>query len=436
MRPWRQYDAAMQVLLVGGAVRDALLGLPVRERDWVVVGGTPAELEAQGYSRVGHDFPVFLHPVTKEEHALARTERKRGRGYHGFEVDADPSVTLEQDLLRRDLTVNAMALAAADAAALAAGDRGALARVVDPHGGRADLEARVLRHVSPAFVEDPLRVLRVARFAARFAPLGFTVAPATLALMRGIAASGELGTLAAERVWTELARALGEPAPQAFVKVLRDCGALAALFPELDRLFGVPQPAQHHPEIDSGVHTLMVLEQAARLSPDLEVRFAALVHDLGKGTTPAEMLPKHIGHEQRGARLVAELCQRLKAPRACAELAELVARHHLIAHRALELRPSTALELLEHLDSFRRPQRAAQFLAACEADARGRTGRENAPWPQRARLEAAHAAARGVDAQAIAAACAAEGVKGEGIAARLRAARVAAIAAAWGVAAR
>jgi tRNA nucleotidyltransferase (CCA-adding enzyme) len=310
------------------------------------------------------------------------------------------------------------------------------AEIVDPYGGQRDLAARVLRHVSPAFVEDPLRVLRVARFAARFAPLGFTVAPETLALMRTIAASGELEALAPERVWTELARALGEPAPQAFVQVLRECGALAVLLPEVDRLFGVPQPAQHHPEVDSGLHTLLVLEQAARLTDDLEVRFAALTHDLGKGTTPGEMLPKHHGHEQRGAKLVAALCERLRAPRAMRELAELVAHHHLIAHRALELRPSTALELLEQLDAFRRPQRAAQFITACEADARGRTGREGAPYPQRARLEAAHAAARGVDAQAVAAACAAEGVKGEGIATRLRAVRVAAIAEAWGVAAR
>jgi len=426
----------MQVYLVGGAVRDALLGLPVRERDWVVVGARAADLEAQGFSRVGHDFPVFLHPESKEEHALARTERKRGRGYHGFEVDADPSVTLEQDLLRRDLTINAMAIAGDDLAALAAGDADARARLVDPHGGQRDLAARVLRHVSPAFVEDPLRVLRVARFAARFAPLGFTVAPATLALMREISASGELETLAPERVWQELARALGEPSPSTFVRVLRDCGALAVLLPEVDRLFGVPQPAQHHPEIDSGLHTLMVLDQVVALSDELEVRFAALTHDLGKGTTPSEMLPKHHGHEQRGAKLVAELCARLKAPRACAELAQLVAQHHLIAHRALELKPSTVLALLEGLDAFRRPQRAAQFISACEADARGRTGREDAPYPQRARLEAAEAAARAVDAQAVAAACTAEGVKGEGIRTRLREARVAAIAAAWGVAAR
>ncbi len=423
----------MQVYLVGGAVRDALLGLPVRERDWVVVGAHAADLEAQGYARVGHDFPVFLHPESKEEHALARTERKRGRGYHGFEVDADPSVTLEQDLLRRDLTINAMALPGDDLAALAAGDAGARARLTDPYGGQRDLAAKLLRHVSPAFVEDPLRVLRVARFAARLAPLGFSVAPETLALMREISASGELETLAPERVWQELARALGEPSPSTFVRVLRDCGALAKLLPEVDRLFGVPQPAQHHPEVDSGLHTLMVLDQVVALSDELEVRFAALTHDLGKGTTPAELLPKHHGHERRGARLVTELCARLKAPRACAELAELVAEHHLIAHRALELKPSTALALLEDLDGFRRPQRAAQFITACEADARGRTGRESAPYPQRARLEAAAAAARAVDAQAVAEACTAAGVKGEGIRARLREARIAAIAAAWGV---
>ena len=379
----------MQTFLVGGAVRDGLLGLPVRERDWVVVGARAADLEARGFTRVGHDFPVFLHPETKEEHALARTERKRGRGHQGFEVDASPEVTLEQDLQRRDLTINAIA-------ELADGT------LVDPWGGRRDLEARVLRHVSPAFVEDPLRVLRVARFATRFAPLGFTIAPETLALMGGISASGELATLPAERVWQELARALTEPRPSPFFTVLRECGALAALLPELDRLFGVPQPAAHHPEIDSGVHTLLVLDQAARLSDDLEVRFAALVHDLGKGTTPAELLPKHHGHERRGTKLVAALCERLKAPRATRELAELVAHHHLIAHRALEIKPSTALELLEHLDAFRRPQRATQFLIACEADARGRSGLEARPYPQRERLETALAAARAVDARAIA----------------------------------
>jgi len=406
----------METYLVGGAVRDELLGLAVHERDWVVVGARPAELEAAGFTRVGADFPVFLHPATKEEHALARTERKRGTGYRGFEVDAAPEVTLEQDLVRRDLTINAIAQAADGT-------------LIDPYGGRADLAARLLRHVSPAFVEDPLRVLRVARFAARFATLGFAVAPETLALMRRIAGSGELATLAPERVWAELEKALGSARPSVFVQVLRDCGALAKLFPELDALFGVPQPAQHHPEVDSGLHTLLVIDQAARLTPDPVVRFAALVHDLGKATTPSEMLPKHHGHEQRGAKLVAALCDRLRTPRAHRELAVAVARHHLIAHRALELRPATALELIESLDGLRRPERVAQFVLACEADARGRTGRQDAPYPQRARLEQAFAAARGIAAGPIAAA----GGDGAAIAARVREARIAAIAAAWTV---
>ncbi len=404
--------AEPRILLVGGAVRDELLGLGAAERDWVVVGTTAAELEAQGYQRVGHTFPVFLHPVTKEEHALARTERKLGPGHQGFEMLAAPEVTLEQDLLRRDLTINAMA-------------RGADGVLVDPYGGQRDLAAKLLRHVSPAFVEDPLRVLRVARFAARFAPLGFTVAPETLALMRKIAESGELATLAPERVWQELSRALATDRPSVFVQVLRDCGALAALLPELDALFGVPQPAAHHPEIDSGVHTLMVLDLAARMSKDLEVRYAALLHDLGKGTTPAEMLPKHHGHEQRGAKLVTAVSERLRAPRAARELAEHVAHHHLIVHRALELRADTTLDLIEKVDGFRRPERFAQFLTTCEADARGRLGLEDRPYPQRARLEAALAAARAVDAAAIAVA----GVAGPEVAKRLRTARIAAIAA-------
>jgi tRNA nucleotidyltransferase (CCA-adding enzyme) len=297
--------------------------------------------------------------------------------------------------------------------------RAADGALVDPYGGRRDLEARVLRHVSPAFVEDPLRVLRVARFAARFAPLGFTVAPETMDLMRTIAASGELATLAPERVWTELSKALATDKPSVFVQVLRNCGALAALLPELDALFGVPQPAAHHPEIDSGVHTLMVLDLAAKLSPDLEVRYAALLHDLGKGTTPAEMLPKHHGHEQRGAKLVVAVSARLRAPRAARELAEQVAAHHLVVHRALELRADTTLELIEKIDGLRRPERFAQFLTACEADARGRLGLEGRPYPQRARLEAALAAARGVDAAAIA-----EGLEGPEVAKRLRAARI------------
>ncbi len=418
--------SAPRILLVGGAVRDELLGLAQGERDWVVVGTTAAELEAQGYQRVGHVFPVFLHPVTKEEYALARTERKLGPGHQGFEMRAAPEVTLEQDLLRRDLTINAMARSADGAP----GDR----TIIDPYGGQRDLAAKLLRHVSPAFVEDPLRVLRVARFAAKFAPLGFTVAPETLALMRQIVESGELATLAPERVWQELARALATDRPSVFVQVLRDCGALAALLPELDALFGVPQPAAHHPEIDSGVHTLMVLDLAARMSKDLEVRYAALLHDLGKGTTPAEMLPKHHGHEQRGAKIVTVVSERLRAPRAARELAELVAHHHLIVHRALELRADTTLELIEKIDGFRRPERFAQFLTTCEADARGRLGLEDRPYPQRARLEAALAAARAVDASAIAASArpqgrAADGVTGPEVAKRLRAARIAVIAA-------
>ena len=402
----------MQVLLVGGAIRDELLGLAAAERDWVVIGATAAALESLGYQRVGHDFPVFLHPQTREEHALARTERKRGPGHKGFEMLAAPEVTLEQDLQRRDLTINAMA-------------RGADGVLVDPYGGQRDLTAKLLRHISPAFIEDPLRVLRVARFAAKLAPLGFSVAPETMSLMRAVVASGELATLPAERVWTELAKALATDRPSVFVQVLRDCGALAVLLPELDALFGVPQPAAHHPEIDSGVHTLMVLDQAARLSADLEVRYAALLHDLGKGTTPADMLPKHHGHEQRGAKLVTAVSERLRAPRAARELAEHVAHHHLIVHRALELRPDTTLDLIEKVDGFRRPERFAQFLTACEADARGRLGLETRDYPQRARLEAAFTAARSVDAAAIVAA----GVTGPEVAKRLRAARVAAIAA-------
>jgi tRNA nucleotidyltransferase (CCA-adding enzyme) len=407
-------------LLVGGAVRDELLGLGQGERDWVVVGSSAAELERLGYQRVGHDFPVFLHPQTREEHALARTERKLGPGHKGFEVDAAPEVTLEQDLQRRDLTINAMARRVDGAP----GDKA----IIDPYGGQRDLAAKLLRHVSPAFVEDPLRVLRVARFAARFAPLGFTVAPETLALMRDIAASGELATLTPERVWNELAKALATDQPSVFVQVLRDCGALAVLLPELDALFGVPQPAAHHPEIDSGVHTLMVLDLAAKLSPDLEVRYAALLHDLGKGTTPKDMLPKHHGHEHRGIKLVTVVSERLRAPRAARELAELVAAQHLNVHRALALRADTTLELIEKVDSFRRPERFAQFLTACEADARGRLGLESRPYPQRARLEAAFAAARAVDAGALLATMAKD-AKGPEVAAKIRAARIEAIAA-------
>lgn len=374
----------MQIYLVGGAVRDRLLGLPVQERDWVVVGATPDDMLALGYRPVGKDFPVFLHPESHEEYALARTERKTGRGYHGFEFHSAPQVTLTDDLKRRDLTINALA-------------EDAQGKLIDPYGGRRDLDARVLRHVSPAFAEDPVRVLRVARFAARFAPLGFKPAPETLALSRTMAANGEVDALVAERVWQETIKALAADKPSVFFQTLRDCGALAKVFPELDRLFGVPQPAEHHPEIDTGVHVMLVLDQAARLSPDPAVRFAALVHDLGKGTTPANKLPHHYGHEERGAELVDALCERLRVPREFRELALLTARFHGKVHRAAELRPETALRLLQDCDVFRRPQRFEQLLLACEADARGRSGLEARPYPQAELLRRARAAAAAVN---------------------------------------
>ncbi|HKS93125.1 MAG TPA: multifunctional CCA addition/repair protein [Gammaproteobacteria bacterium] len=374
----------MQIYLVGGAVRDRLLGLPVQERDWVVVGATPDDMLALGYRPVGKDFPVFLHPESHEEYALARTERKTGRGYHGFEFHSAPQVTLADDLKRRDLTINALA-------------EDAQGKLIDPYGGQRDLDARVLRHVSPAFAEDPVRVLRVARFAARFAPLGFKPAPETLALSRTMAANGEVDALVAERVWQETIKALAADKPSVFFQTLRDCGALAKVFPELDRLFGVPQPAEHHPEIDTGVHVMLVLDQAARLSPDPAVRFAALVHDLGKGTTPANKLPHHYGHEERGAELVDALCERLRVPREFRELALLTARFHGKVHRAAELRPETALRLLQDCDVFRRPQRFEQLLLACEADARGRSGLEARPYPQAELLRRARAAAAAVN---------------------------------------
>jgi len=359
----------MEVYLVGGAVRDALLGFPSSERDWVVVGATPEQLLDAGYQQVGRDFPVFLHPRTKEEYALARTERKRGHGYTGFAVHCAPDVTLEQDLLRRDLTINAMAMT----------DDG---QIIDPYGGQRDLKARVLRHVSDAFVEDPLRVLRTARFAARYAHLGFTVAAETLALMAEIVAQEELAHLPAERVWVEMERALGERDPDVFVQVLRDCGALAALLPELEALFGVPQAAAHHPEIDTGVHTLMALQQAAALTPATDVRFAVLIHDLGKGLTPAAEWPRHIAHEHRGRTLVAQVCDRLKAPGQHRELALIVCEYHTHCHRALALRGKTLLKLLRATDALRRPERFEAFLLACEADARGRLGLEQRDYPQ------------------------------------------------------
>lgn len=374
----------MKTYLVGGAVRDELLGLAVRERDWVVVGATPEALMAQGYKPVGKDFPVFLHPQTGEEHALARTERKTGPGYRGFDTLFAPDVTLEQDLERRDLTINAIARDPVTG------------QLTDPFDGQRDLRERWLRHVSPAFVEDPVRVLRVARFAARFAPMGFRVASETQELMREIAARGELDALVPERVWQETQRALEMPAPQTFFAVLRETGALAVIFPEIAALFGVPQPERWHPEIDCGVHTLMALEQAARLTADPVVRFAALTHDLGKGTTPPEEWPRHTAHEERGVALVDALCDRLRIPNAYRELAGLCSRYHLHAHRAKELRESTLLRLLESLDAFRRPARFEQFILACEADARGRKGLEDQPYPQAAYLRRARELTAGV----------------------------------------
>ncbi len=402
----------LKVYRVGGAVRDRLLGLPVDDRDWVVVGATPEEMLARGFRQVGRDFPVFLHPETHEEYALARTERKVGPGYRGFEVHADPGVTLEEDLQRRDLTINAMAETPEG-------------KLIDPYGGYRDLQQRILRHVSPAFCEDPLRILRVARFAARFSPLGFRVADETMTLMRRMVESGEVDALVPERVWKETERALGEQQPTAFFQVLRDCGALARLFPEIERLFGVPQPPRHHPEIDTGIHTMMVLEQACRLSPDKRVRFAALVHDVGKGLTPAEQWPHHPGHEKRGAELIEALAQRLRIPNAYRDLARLVARYHTHCHRAAELRPATLLDTLLALDALRRPQRLEQFLLACEADARGRSGFEERPYPQADILRRVLQAMRSVEPRALLEA----GLQGPALVQELRRRRLRAIAA-------
>ena len=373
----------MRVYLVGGAVRDGLLGLPVRERDWVVVGATPEELVRLGYEPVGREFPVFLHPTTHEEYALARQERKVGPGYRGFTTQFAPSVTLEEDLRRRDLTINAMAQ----------DEDGTL---IDPYGGRADLDARLLRHVSEAFVEDPVRILRVARFAARFVKLGFRVADDTLALMRRITEAGEARTLVPERIWQETERALAESHPQVFFETLRACGALAVIFPEIDALFGVPQPPRWHPEIDTGVHVMLALKYAAEHDYPVAVRFAALTHDLGKAQTPKSGWPSHHGHEEFGVPLINELCDRLKVPNAHRELAILAARHHTQVHRALELKPATVLALLENCDAFRRRERFAELLLACETDARGRTGREQLPYPQAAYLSEALAVAADV----------------------------------------
>jgi tRNA nucleotidyltransferase (CCA-adding enzyme) len=374
----------MKTYLVGGAVRDKLLGLPARDRDWVVTGATPEEMTELGFIPVGRDFPVFLHPQSKEEYALARTERKSGRGYHGFVFHTSPDVTLEEDLARRDLTINAMA----------EDDNGEL---IDPFNGRRDLEKGILRHVSGAFVEDPVRLLRVARYAARFATKYFTIASETMDLLKKITSSGELDSLVAERVWNEIRNALDESAPSMFFQVLRKCGALAVLLPEIDNLFGVPQSPVHHPEIDTGIHTMMVVDVSAGMECSNEARFAALVHDLGKGLTPPDILPRHIGHEERGLRLIDELCSRLRVPKEHRTLAKLACEFHTHCHRAAELRPSTMLGLFEKLDVFRRPHRLTGFLDACIADARGRTGFEDTPYDQAAILRKCFEAVREVD---------------------------------------
>lgn len=378
----------MKTYLVGGAVRDELLGYPFTEKDWVVVGASPQQMLQLGYRQVGKDFPVFLHPETKDEHALARTERKSAPGYKGFDVHASPDVTLEEDLQRRDLTINAIAKA----------EDGSL---IDPYGGTQDIKNKILRHVSPAFSEDPVRVLRVARFAARYAHLGFSIADETMSLMREMVEAGEVDALVAERVWLEMEKALAERHPGQFIQALRDCGALKNILPELDCLWGVPQPEEHHPEIDTGVHTMMVLEQACLLSENTEVRFAALMHDLGKGTTPEAEWPRHVEHEARGAKIVLDVCKRLRIPNEFRDLAERTARFHLHYHRAFELKASTLLKTLEQIDAFRRPQRFENFLLAAEADARGRPGFEKKEFKQSDYLRSALAAANKVDVAAL-----------------------------------
>jgi tRNA nucleotidyltransferase (CCA-adding enzyme) len=404
----------MKLYMVGGAVRDELLGRPVNDRDWVAVGATPQQLAAQGYVPVGKDFPVFLHPQTREEVALARTERKTAPGYHGFSFHTDPAVTLEEDLARRDLTINAMA-------------RGENGELIDPFGGQADLAAKRLRHVSAAFAEDPVRILRLARFAARFGDFG--VAPETEALMQQMVEAGEVDALVPERVWQELSRGLMEAHPSKMFEVLRGCGALARLLPEVDRLWGVPQPPAHHPEVDTGVHLMMVLDMSARLQAPLGVRFACLGHDLGKGTTPPDVLPRHLLHEQRSARLVRELCERLKVPVECRALAEVVAREHGNVHRSAEFNAAAIMRLLDRCDAIRRPARFRDMLFACECDARGRLGLEERPYPPRGRLERALALAIGVDSATVSADAVARGLEGPAIGDAIRAARVEAIAA-------
>ncbi len=374
----------MKTYLVGGAVRDKLLGRPVTEQDWVVVGATPEQLQAQGFTPVGKDFPVFLHPQTKEEYALARTERKTGHGYLGFSFYCGEEVTLEEDLIRRDLTINAMA----------EDEQG---NIIDPYKGQVDLQQKILRHVSPAFAEDPVRILRIARFAARYHHYGFHVADETIALMQTMVSNGEVDHLVAERIWKETERALAEPNPEIFIQVLRDCHALEKIFPEINALFGVPQTAVHHPEVDTGIHTLMSLQQAAKLTINTCIRFATLVHDLGKGTTPEAEWPRHIAHEERSLPLVKQLCERIAAPRDYKELALMVAQWHTHCHRAMELKPATVLKVLQSNDAFRRSERFHQFLVCCEADARGRTGFENRDYPQADFFRRALSAAQQID---------------------------------------
>jgi len=390
----------MQIYMVGGAVRDALLGLPVQDRDWVVVGATPEALAAQGYVPVGKDFPVFLHPTSREEYALARTERKTAQGYRGFAVHAAPDVTLEEDLARRDLTINA----------IAQGDDGVL---TDPYGGQRDIAARVLRHVTDAFAEDPVRILRVARFAARFPD--FSIAPDTMALMQRMVTDGEVDALVPERVWQELARGLMAQQPSRMFEVLRECGALHKLLPEVARLWGVPQRAEYHPEVDTGVHLMMVLDMAAQLQAPIEVRFACLGHDLGKGTTPQAEWPRHIGHEERSARLLKALCLRLRVPNDCSELADVLAREHGNIHQSSEFGAAALVRLLERCDAFRKPERFADILLACECDARGRLGLNEQPYPQRQRLLGALTAAQSVNTAEVAAAAEAQGLSGAAI---------------------
>lgn len=409
--------ALMKIYMVGGAVRDRLLGRPVNDHDWVVVGATPEHMVAQGFLAVGRDFPVFLHPHTREEYALARTERKSGRGYRGFVVQTSPDVTLEEDLSRRDLTINAIASLT---------DSVTPESLVNPYGGVQDLRDKVLRHVTDAFHDDPVRILRVARFAARFTD--FSVAPETMALMRSMVEHGEADHLVPERVWQEISRGLMEPQPSRMFEVLRQCGALRVVLPEVDRLWGVPQRAEYHPEVDTGVHLMMVLDMAARLQAPLTVRLACLMHDLGKGTTPADMLPRHIGHEQRSAKLLKGLCERLRVPTDCKELADVVAREHGNIHRSGELGAVALLRLLERCDAIRKPARLDEILQACECDARGRLGFEESAYPQRARLNAALHAALSVVTADVAALAAARGQQGKAVGNAIQAARVQALA--------